>query len=113
MTWKLIDKAVKRYAEEAKITYGDILYKVILYGSYARGDFDDESDVDIMILLDVPRDEIPNERQKTSAISSQLDVEFDYNLLFAPIVESKEVFIKYQNAMQFFRNVMEEGRSYA
>ena len=104
---------MKRYAEEAKITYGDILYKVILYGSYARGDFDDESDVDIMILLDVPRDEIPNERQKTSAISSQLDVEFDYNLLFAPIVESKEVFIKYQNAMQFFRNVMEEGRSYA
>lgn len=31
--------------------YGDRLQKVLLYGSYARGDFHDESDIDIMPLL--------------------------------------------------------------
>lgn len=28
------------------------IYKIVLYGSYARGDFDTESDVNIIILLD-------------------------------------------------------------
>ena len=30
----------------------DKLYKVVLYGSYARGDFTPESDIDIMVVLD-------------------------------------------------------------
>ena len=81
-------------------------------GSCARGDYDDESDVDIMILLDVPQEEIPAERGKTVRISSKLDEEFDYDILFAPVVESKDVFMKYQNAMPFFSNVMKEGKVY-
>jgi predicted nucleotidyltransferase len=32
--------------------YGDNLRKVILYGSYARGDYDTEgSDIDVMLVL--------------------------------------------------------------
>ena len=30
---------------------GDMIFKIILYGSYARGDFDSESDIDIMMLF--------------------------------------------------------------
>lgn len=113
MTKDMINQAVSRYAEEARKTFGSKLYRVILFGSCARGDFDDESDVDIMILLDVPQEEIPNERGKTAAISSKLDIEFDYDILFAPVVESKDVFMKYKNAMPFFNNVMKEGLNYA
>ncbi len=32
--------------------YGDKLQKVVLFGSYARGDFHDESDVDVMPVID-------------------------------------------------------------
>lgn len=31
--------------------YGDRLAEVLLYGSYARGDFHEESDVDFMVVL--------------------------------------------------------------
>ncbi len=31
--------------------YGDRLDKIILYGSYARGDFHDESDIDYLVVL--------------------------------------------------------------
>lgn len=113
MTKELINRAVSRYTEEAKKTFGSKLYRVILFGSCARGDFDDESDVDIMILLDVPREEIPDERSKTADISGRLDEEFDYDVLFAPVVESKDIFEKYQNAMPFFSNVIKEGQRYA
>jgi predicted nucleotidyltransferase len=31
--------------------YGDRLAKVILYGSYARGDYHEESDIDFLVVL--------------------------------------------------------------
>ncbi|WP_266369108.1 nucleotidyltransferase domain-containing protein [Tellurirhabdus rosea] len=31
--------------------YGDRLAKIVLFGSYARGDFDEESDIDYLIVL--------------------------------------------------------------
>lgn len=35
-----------------KRLYGDRLAKIVLYGSYARGDFHEDSDVDYLVLLD-------------------------------------------------------------
>ena len=46
---ELLDK----YIAEIKKIYGTHLQEVILYGSYARGDFKEDSDIDIMILLDI------------------------------------------------------------
>lgn len=46
------------YLAEIQKIYGLHLKSVILYGSYARGDYTPESDVDIMILVDLPDDEI-------------------------------------------------------
>ena len=41
------------YLAEIQKIYGLHLKSVILYGSYARGDYTPESDVDIMILVDM------------------------------------------------------------
>ncbi|MCD8077155.1 MAG: nucleotidyltransferase domain-containing protein, partial [Lachnospiraceae bacterium] len=43
---------MERYILEVRQIYGNHLRKIILYGSYARGDFREDSDVDVMILLD-------------------------------------------------------------
>lgn len=42
----------------AKTELGTALDAVILYGSYARGDYDEESDIDVMIIADIPNEEI-------------------------------------------------------
>ena len=40
-----------QYIAEARNIYGLCLQKIILFGSYARGDYHAESDVDLMILF--------------------------------------------------------------
>lgn len=52
-------KIVLQEVENAsKQLYGDKLNKIILYGSYARGDNTEESDIDIMIILDGDIDDV-------------------------------------------------------
>lgn len=47
-----LQKITKIVVQSALELMEDKIYKIVLYGSYARGDFDTESDVDIIILLD-------------------------------------------------------------
>lgn len=46
---------VKQYVELLSKIYGDHLKTVILYGSYARGDYTEDSDIDIMLSLQFMR----------------------------------------------------------
>ena len=41
---------VYQFSQDVKRILGDKLTKIIVYGSYARGDYRENSDVDIMIL---------------------------------------------------------------
>ena len=68
-----LTKVLKKYVEDVHKIYGDKLRTIILYGSYARGDFGPDSDIDIMILVDLSDDEI---RRKGHMLS---DLTFDYN----------------------------------
>ena len=47
-----------RFSRQIKTVLGTSLTKVILYGSYARGEQRDNSDVDIMILTTLADNEI-------------------------------------------------------
>ena len=50
---KRMQSLIDQYVEEIKRIYGSHVKQIILYGSYARGDFRPDSDVDIMILVDM------------------------------------------------------------
>ena len=41
---------ILEFSGQVQRILGDSLTKVILYGSFARGDYTDNSDIDIMIL---------------------------------------------------------------
>ena len=69
MTEEKIKKVTALFAEEAKKIFGEKLKQVILYGSCARGDFQTDSDIDILLLLSVPRENLAFERKKIFAIA--------------------------------------------
>lgn len=59
---------------------------IILYGSKARGDDEQFSDIDLLILLDR---EI-NSRLKEKTIDIAYDIELKYNVVFSIIIRNKE-----------------------
>jgi len=91
----------------AKETLGDKLEKVILYGSYARGDHDHESDIDFFILADVPQDEASIQREAVRNCIPNVDLEYDINVSLH--VTGKEIFNKFMNTLPFYINIVKEG----
>ena len=53
-----VQSLLLQYLTEVRKIYGSHLKSVILYGSYARGDYTKDSDIDIMILVDLPDEKL-------------------------------------------------------
>ena len=111
MTSQTIQEIMKKFTEAAKQTYGSRLREVVLYGSCARGDFEPDSDIDIMVLLDIPSDDIRKERNKILDISDKLDLAYD--TVLAPVFQSAETFDRYLPVSPFYQNIRREGVRYA
>ena len=47
-----VQKIINDFLKKVEDVLGNRLRKIILYGSYARGDYNKSSDIDIMILTD-------------------------------------------------------------
>lgn len=107
MTEAKIREVVQKFAEEVKKIYGNKLKEIILYGSCARGDFAQDSDIDIMILLDVPQDKINSERRRIYDISDRLDL--NYDVVLTPVFQNYQTYKKYMSVSVFYQNVQKEG----
>ncbi len=95
------------YIIELQNIYGKHLQSVILYGSYARGDFTKDSDVDIMILLNLTEEEIKEYRHQLSEYTYDFYMMNDLDI--KPIAKSKEHFWKWVDNYPFYANVNREG----
>lgn len=98
---------LKQYIEELKKIYGIHIRTVILYGSYARGDYTKDSDIDIMILLDLSDLDIKQYRHKLSEITYDFNMNFDLDI--KPIAKSEEHFKKWEEVYPFYKDVMKDG----
>ncbi len=102
---------VSIFTKEAQKLYGSTLREVILYGSCARGDYAPDSDIDILILLDVPQEKVNAEWKRIVDITDRLDL--DYDVVLAPVFQSQHTFEQYLPVSRFYQNVRDEGVRYA
>lgn len=95
------------FAVRLKRILGNDLSKVILYGSYARGDYNANSDVDVMVLVKMPTEEI--EKIESDIFDLAFDIEMEQNIHISPIIKNEEQFEYWVDVLPFYRNVKNEG----
>ena len=104
---KTIDNIIQEFVEEVKKVMGKRVKKIILYGSYARGDYNKSSDIDIMILTDLNFEEIEQYRDKVSDIA--FDIELEKGVVISPIIKNIEKYNSRININPFYKNIQREG----
>ena len=78
-----------------------------LYGSYARGDFDENSDVDILLTADADAETLSAYRDQVAAVASDLSLRHDVTVSLT--IKPLRQFRRFAAVLPFYRNVYREG----
>lgn len=106
-TQSQLNIVLKKISEIYKSVYGEKLVRVILYGSYARGDFSEGSDLDVVAL--VHGDRLKLQEQLKNVWDQTCDLELEYEMVLSPAVIPYEEFEKYREDLPYYRNIASEG----
>lgn len=100
---------INEFITEVNKILGQRVKKIILYGSYARGDFSKSSDIDIMILTDLSDEEIIEYRTKIWDYAYDIEFDNNFDITLSPLVKNIDKFNYWLEALPFYMNVQKEG----
>lgn len=98
-------EALKQFIEKVKTKYNHQIEKIILFGSYARGEAKEESDIDVLIIINKE-----NHKARSEIIGLAFDILLETWEYISPKVISKKDYkrlIKMQSS--FIENISNEG----
>ena len=95
------EKAIEEFVRKLKEKFGNRVESIVIFGSYARGENKEESDVDVLIIGDVKLDDV---------IDVAYPIFLKYGVYISPIVMSRDYFemLKAERT-GFVENVLKEG----
>lgn len=102
-----VQEAVGEFKQRLQKRYGDRLGRLVLYGSYARGDFHEESDVDLLIVL--TNEPEPRLQSINELVYLKYDLLIQYGVLLSTKVVSMHTLVSSKSAVYHF--IRKEGVS--
>lgn len=102
-----VSSICKKVAEQYRKVYGSALVFVVLYGSYARNEQQDDSDLDIAAIVKGERIELQKKLQDVWRVTNKLSIEEDI-LISATVIPFDE-FIYYKEQLPYYGNIEKEG----
>lgn len=100
-------KAIQESAKRLEKLLEKNLIKIVLYGSYARGDYNNFSDIDIFILVSNQKEELG---QILNLITEELfDLDIKYNVTINPVIENLQIYNANKEYSILFENIEKEG----
>ena len=103
----VLNEITSQVARVARERLGEKLDRVMLYGSYARDDYDSESDIDIMVIADVNKDELRIIGNELWNVGWELG--YEYDVIVSVYVADRATFYRYVDCLPFYKNVINEG----
>lgn len=100
-----LSDALGEVRDGLRVMFGDSLENVLLYGSYARGEQDTESDA----VVNLPAETLDG--YENAVLDLSFEVGLRYDALFSVLLQDAATFRKYNRVMPFFVNVLREGIS--
>ena len=98
-------KAMKKMSGQIAEVYGDILNRVIIYGSYARGEESPESDIDIALILSGTE----TEQLHDAMVDIVVDYELDQGKTLSVLTIEERDYSLWKDTLPFYRNLDREG----
>lgn len=87
--------------------FDEKIKSAILYGSYARGDYTGESDIDIAVLVDADRMILKTYIEPLADLV--VDLNLKYDVLFSFVCIPYAEFIEKKNVLPYYKSIEEEG----
>lgn len=106
-----VKPVVDEYLQKLEGIFGTHLREVLLFGSYARGETREDSDVDIMVISDLPKEQVCwSSAYWKQAVESAADIsqKHDFKVLLSPKVEDASFTTRWSPLLH---NVQREGIS--
>ena len=105
-------KAIGEFLQRLRETEGDNLLQVNLFGSVARGDDNEYSDIDVFILLkdyDKTGIEKVTTKERILCMASAVEELNDHMVYISPLIRSEEVYLKNRKRSLIYYNIADEG----
>lgn len=100
-----IEKAIQALKEGLINRFGPDV-ELRIFGSVARGDYQEQSDIDLLVVLPGP----VNNAVEEQVFDMAYDVELEYGLVIGTIVYSKDFWYSdHAAAMPLYKNIQREG----
>ena len=94
-------------AAEAKKVLAEKFDAVILYGSYARGDYDEGSDVDFLIRIRCDKNDLRSYRRLFTHFAGELSLK--YAVTVSVQLADVESYEKYKEYFLYYKNIERDG----
>lgn len=102
-----VNNIIYCFSLQLKNILGNKLSKIILYGSYARGDYQKNSDIDIMILVEMSDNEIKSIENLIYDIA--FEIELETGISISPIIKNEKTYSYWVDTLPFYKNIKNEG----
>lgn len=98
---------MQEFAKSVRKMLGNSLDSVIVYGSYARGDYSELSDIDVMLLVSLGEEEIKKISDQISDLA--FDFMMKYGVDISPVITNIDHFNYWVDNLPYYRNIRDEG----
>lgn len=85
--------------------FKDKLKKIILFGSYSRGDYDDESDIDVMVLVEASNPY----KYDDVLLDIEVDLSLEFDVVLSIFAENEFEYEEAKGYKPFLKAIEKEG----